>query len=127
MTKATRLGWLCATALVMSLAAPVGASAAPPEFGQCLKKPAAGGAGYADKDCTKAIEGTKAKYQWVAGAVAGENGFETSMLSLGAWVRNHGHLYAWLNCTGGARIGPIRPGRRQQTTHHNAGPHQMQQ
>jgi len=52
----------------MSAIASGTASAAAPEFGQCLKKAKAEGTGFTSVKCTVAGTGTKAKYEWVAGA-----------------------------------------------------------
>jgi len=61
----------------MSAIATGTASAAAPEFGQCLKKAKAEGTGFSDSKCTKAGSEKTAKYEWLPGAVAGKNGFTT--------------------------------------------------
>jgi hypothetical protein len=63
-----RIAGLCLVAVfAMSAIASATASAAAPEFGKCLKKAVAGGSGYSNNGCTKAV-GTAAKYEWVPGA-----------------------------------------------------------
>jgi hypothetical protein len=63
--------------VVFALGAVVAASASAtaPEYGRCLKKAKAEGKGYTSSSCTKAAEGSKAKYEWIPGA--GKTKFET--------------------------------------------------
>jgi hypothetical protein len=64
-----RIAGLCLVAVfAMSAIASATASATAPEFGKCLKKAVAGGSGYSNSGCTKAVTGATAKYEWVAGA-----------------------------------------------------------
>jgi hypothetical protein len=75
--KRIRIIGLClVAAFAMSALATGTASAAAPEFGQCLKKATVGGAGYSDSKCNKAV-GTAAKYEWIPGW-AGHNTFTTT-------------------------------------------------
>jgi hypothetical protein len=63
-----RIAGLCLVAVfVMSAIASATASATLPEYGKCLKKAVAGGSGYSNSGCTKAVTGATAKYEWVAG------------------------------------------------------------
>lgn len=65
--KRIRIIGLCLVAVfAMSAIATATASAAAPEFGQCLKKAVAGGAGFSEAKCNKEV-GTAAKYEWVPG------------------------------------------------------------
>jgi hypothetical protein len=68
--RSIRLVGLCvfATMAVSCAFAATGASAAAPEYGRCVKKAKAEGSGYTSSKCTVAGEGTKAKYEWLAGA-----------------------------------------------------------
>jgi len=76
--KRIRIIGLCLVAVfAMSALATGTASAAAPEFGQCLLKSPAGGAGYSDSKCNKAV-GTAAKYEWVPGFLAGKNTFTSA-------------------------------------------------
>ncbi len=75
--KRIRIIGLCLVAVfAMSALATGTASAAAPEFGQCLKKGTVGGAGYSDSKCNKAV-GTAAKYEWIPGW-AGHNNFTST-------------------------------------------------
>lgn len=70
--------WRMALAASVALAiGAVGAASAlageAPEFGRCVKKPAATGTGFADRSCLHSA-GSGAKYEWVAGPGA-KNGF----------------------------------------------------
>lgn len=63
MKRMTIVG-VCLTAiLAMSAVFVASASATAPEFGRCLKKTVAGGAGFSDAGCLKAVT-TGAKYEW---------------------------------------------------------------
>jgi hypothetical protein len=53
-------------ALAVGLVASATASAAAPEFGRCIKKAKAEGAGYGDAKCTEAV-GSGAKWEWSPG------------------------------------------------------------
>jgi hypothetical protein len=67
--KRIRIAGLCLiAALALSAMAAASASATAPEYGRCIKKAKAEGKGYTASKCTVAGEGTKAKYEWVAGA-----------------------------------------------------------
>jgi hypothetical protein len=57
-----------ALAVAVCAFAAASASAAAPEYGRCIKKAKAEGKGYTSNKCTVAGEGTKAKYEWLAGA-----------------------------------------------------------
>jgi hypothetical protein len=64
--KRIRIIGLCLFAAVaMSAITVASASAAAPEFGRCLKKAVAGGAGASDSACKKPV-GTGAKYEWTS-------------------------------------------------------------
>jgi hypothetical protein len=66
------LGLATVMASTLSAMAAAGASAAPPEYGRCVKVPKIekkyGGA-YTDKGCTKASETKSGKYEWLPGGV----------------------------------------------------------
>jgi len=65
--KRIRIVGLCLVAVfAMSAVVASTASAEPPEFGKCNKKAVAGGAGFSDAGCTKAVA-SAAKYEWVPG------------------------------------------------------------
>jgi len=64
-------------AFAMSAIAVTSASATAPEIGRCLKKTVAGGAGFSDAGCLKAV-GTAAKYEWTTTLVKNK---ETSVLT----------------------------------------------
>ncbi len=65
--KRIRIVGLClVAAFAMSAVAASTAAAEPPEIGRCLKKAVAGGAGFSDAGCTKAVA-SAAKYEWQAG------------------------------------------------------------
>jgi hypothetical protein len=70
---------LCLIAVfAMSAVVSGSASAAAPEFGQCLKKAKKSLPGYADSKCTKeALELAKGSYEWIPGVKAGQNTFTT--------------------------------------------------
>ncbi len=74
-----RIVGLCLVAIfAMSAIASATASAAAPEFGQCLKKKVKSLPGYTSSKCTvEATEVSKGTYEWVPGAKAGENTFTT--------------------------------------------------
>jgi hypothetical protein len=75
--KWTRVVGLCLVAAFgLSAVAAASASAEAPEYGRCIKKAKAEGKGYTANKCTVAGEGTKAKYEWVPGAV--KRGFTTT-------------------------------------------------
>jgi hypothetical protein len=72
-----RIAGLCLMlACALSAVATTSALATAPEYGRCLKKAKAEGKGYTSSNCTKAVEGKKAKYEWVPGA--GKTKFETT-------------------------------------------------
>jgi hypothetical protein len=77
MKRITIIGLCLVAVFAMSAIATATASAEAPEFGQCLKKAVAGGAGYSDSKCNKAV-GIKAKYEWVPGFVAGKEKFTST-------------------------------------------------
>lgn len=62
--------WTLGACVTMALASGVvgvaTASAAPPEYGRCIKKAVKGGAGY-KAGCTKAKSGKNTEFEWVAG------------------------------------------------------------
>jgi hypothetical protein len=60
------LGLCVLAALAISSVAVATASAEAPEFGRCIKKAKAEGAGYSDAGCTTAV-GSGAKYEWLSG------------------------------------------------------------
>ena len=74
-----RIVGLCLVAVfAMSAIASATASAAAPEFGQCLKKKVKSLPGYTTSKCTiEATEVSKGTYEWVPGAKTGENEFTT--------------------------------------------------
>jgi hypothetical protein len=74
-----KIAGLCLVAMFAMSAIVTGtASAVAPEYGQCIKKAKAEGTGNSDSKCTKPGTGKTAKYEWVAGAKAGQNAFTTS-------------------------------------------------
>ncbi len=75
-----RIAGLCLVAVfAMSAIASGSASAAAPEYGQCLKKAKKSLPAYSDSKCTKeALELAKGTYEWVPGPKAGENKFTTT-------------------------------------------------
>jgi hypothetical protein len=66
MRRITMLGLCMVVALVSSAVAVASASAEPPEFGRCIKKAKAEGAGYSNANCTTAVS-TGARFEWAAG------------------------------------------------------------
>lgn len=60
------LGLCLMAALAVSAVAVASASAEAPEYGRCIKKAKAEGAGYSNAACTTAV-GTGAKFEWAAG------------------------------------------------------------
>jgi len=76
--KRIRIIGLClVAAFAMSAIASATASAAAPEFGQCLKKAVSGGVGYSDTKCNKKVA-SGALYEWVPGFKAGKNTFTST-------------------------------------------------
>jgi hypothetical protein len=69
MTRFRLMGLCLLAACALSALGAASASAQAPEFGRCIKKAKAEGTGFADSKCTKAGTGTKAKYEWLPGAV----------------------------------------------------------
>ena len=86
------------------------ASAAAPEFGRCVKKAESGGTGYSDSKCTKAVEGSTAKYEWLPGAVSGKNSFT---LSGGAvtWATKGGKTLTCTSANGSGEYSLTNPKR----------------
>lgn len=69
MKRITIAGVCLVAVLGMGAIAAASASAAAPEYGRCIKKAKAEGKGYTSSKCTVVGEGTKAKYEWLPGAV----------------------------------------------------------
>jgi hypothetical protein len=64
--RTVKMAVLCVlAAFAMSAVTAASASAAAPEFGRCVKKAKAEGAGFSDGGCTKAV-GIGAKFEWTA-------------------------------------------------------------
>ena len=63
MTRVRTIGACLVAVLAVAALTASSASAAAPEFGRCLKKATAGGSGFSDANCTKAVS-TGAKYEW---------------------------------------------------------------
>ena len=66
MTRPRSIVLCVLVALAVGLIASATASAAAPEFGRCIKKAKAEGAGYGDGKCTEAV-GSGAKWEWSPG------------------------------------------------------------
>jgi hypothetical protein len=109
--KQMRSTGLClVAALVLSAMAAGSASATAPEYGRCIKKAKAEGKGYTANKCTVAGEGTKAKYEWVAGA---EKAKFTSTGGIGVLTTVGG---SEVECTAEASTGEFVPGNNKEET-----------
>ena len=119
--KRTRIIGLCLVAVfAMSALATGTASAAAPEFGQCLKKAVVGGAGYSEAKCLKAV-GTAGKYEWVPGW-GGHNKFTSTGTT--ATLKTSGGKT--VTCKKENSTGNIHRRDRQQTRGNDGQLHDMQ-
>ncbi|MDQ6811604.1 MAG: hypothetical protein M3Z95_06875 [Actinomycetota bacterium] len=76
--KRFRTVGLCLLAVFAFGAYATSALAAPPDFGNCKKKAVAGGAGFSDAGCTKAV-GSAGKYEWLGFAGISNKEFKAHM------------------------------------------------
>jgi hypothetical protein len=65
MRRIGNIGLCVAAVFALGAVTAASASASAPEFGRCLKKAVAGGAGFSDGGCTKAVA-SAAKYEWTS-------------------------------------------------------------